>query len=68
MLKKHSNDSRLKTLFILIGVFCLVYGIGMEFIQKYFITNRSFDSGDIIADGIGCVLGVFYSRKRYKKK
>ena len=29
------------------------YGIAMEFVQKYYIVNRSFDLYDIIADGIG---------------
>ena len=40
----------------------------MEFIQKFFIPNRSFDLGDIIADGVGCVVGVFVSTTRYIKK
>jgi hypothetical protein len=40
----------------------------MEFVQKYFINNRSFDEGDIIADAAGCTLGVLFSLKRYIKK
>ncbi len=40
----------------------------MEFVQKYFIPNRSFDVGDIIADGIGCAIGfVLSARPLYKK-
>jgi VanZ family protein len=68
MLKKNPDGIRLRTLFIWIGLASLAYGIGMEFVQKYFIPNRSFDVGDIIADGFGCTLGVIYSSRRYVKK
>ena len=40
------------------------YGIAMEFVQKYFVPFRSFDLGDIIADGVGCLAGFFYSIKK----
>jgi VanZ family protein len=39
----------------------------MEFIQKYFIPNRSFDVGDIIADGIGCIIGGIVAGRYIKK-
>ena len=68
MLKIYSANTRLRTVFILIGLLSLSYGVGMEFVQKYFINNRSFDEGDIIADAVGCSLGVFFSLKRYIKK
>lgn len=68
MLKIYPVGTRLRTIFIWIGLLCLLYGIGMEFVQKYFIKNRSFDGGDIIADALGCTLGIFFSRKRYIKK
>ena len=42
-----------------------LYGIAMEFVQKYFIPFRSFDFGDIIADGIGCVAGYYFSVKKF---
>ena len=67
MLKIYSDGTRLRTIFIWIGLLCLIYGVGMEFVQKYFIKNRSFDTGDIIADAAGCILGVFFSLKRYVK-
>ncbi|HET9826714.1 MAG TPA: VanZ family protein [Chitinophagaceae bacterium] len=51
-----------------IAFYCLLYGVAMEFIQKYFIPNRSFDPGDIVADGIGSILGAFLSTKWYIKK
>ena len=40
----------------------------IEFIQRNFIPNRSFDMGDVVADGVGALVGVFYSIKRYIKK
>ena len=39
----------------------------MEFIQKYFIPNRSFDVGDIVADGVGCAAGLLISLRLYIK-
>ena len=68
LLKLNFNSSGLKKNFILISVVWLLYGIGMEFIQKYFVINRSFDTGDIIADGAGCLAGLFFRLSRYIKK
>jgi VanZ family protein len=68
MLTKYAVGTKLRALFIWIGLVGLAYGIGMEFVQKYFINNRSFDVGDIMADSVGCTLGVFFSMKRYLKK
>ena len=59
---------KLKKIIVIIGIVSLLYGVGMEFVQKYFINNRSFDNGDIIADAVGCTLGVLFSLGRYIKK
>ena len=40
----------------------------MEFIQKYFATNRSFDLTDILADSIGTCLGLVLIIKFSKQK
>ena len=45
----------------------LAYGITMEFIQQYFVVNRSFDPGDIVADAIGCIIGYWFSFRYIKK-
>ena len=52
----------LKRRFILILVVGCVYGIGMEFIQKYFIPNRNFDILDIVADTVGAISGFLIVR------
>ncbi len=41
---------KLKTLFFLVFLVAAANGIIMEFVQRDYIPNRSFDEGDIIAD------------------
>jgi VanZ family protein len=57
-----------RKVFLTVGLSCLCYGIVMEFIQGYWIPNRSFDWGDIIADAVGCFIAVAYCTGRYIKK
>ena len=45
-----------RRLLLLIALLALGYGIALEFVQKYWIPNRSFDGWDILADGIGSFL------------
>jgi VanZ family protein len=66
--KLNIDRTNLKNVFILLAIVWLAYGTGMEFVQKYFIPNRSFDTGDILADGVGCIVGLVYSTRRYIKK
>lgn len=63
--KKYIKNIKLTKTFIVIGLLCLGYGIGMEFVQKYFVANRSFDTGDIIADAVGCTIGFLYSNRKF---
>lgn len=44
-------------LFSLVVVVTL-YGLAIEFIQKYLVANRSFDMYDLLADGLGAVAGA----------
>lgn len=64
-LEKHK---KLFLFFILISIVFIGYGIAIEYVQQNFIKNRSFDTGDIIADTVGCVLGLFFSRGRFIQK
>jgi VanZ family protein len=66
--KKGIVADRKKRVFINLAIVCLLYGIGMEFIQKYFIPNRSFDLVDILSDGAGSFLGAIFSIRFYKHR
>lgn len=68
MLQKIYEKEQLKNIFVWVAIIWTIYGGGMEFVQRYFIPNRSFDIGDIIADAVGCTVGVVYSIGRYIKK
>ena len=37
---------------------CILYGIGMEFYQKYFVHSRSLDVIDMLADAMGAVVAL----------
>ncbi|AHF17753.1 hypothetical protein NIASO_13715 [Niabella soli DSM 19437] len=54
--------------FITVGIVALIYGIVMEFVQRYWVPGRSFDVTDMIADGVGCVIGLAASKYLLKKK
>jgi len=64
---KNFSGKKLR-LFLVIIIGCFFYGIIMEFVQKYFIPGRSFDIGDILADGIGSIIGGFIAARTYIKK
>jgi len=50
-----------------IAMYAWIYGILMEFVQKYWVPNRSFDVTDIIADGAGCLLAYLWLKRRLAK-
>ena len=39
-------------------ILCIVFGIGMEFYQKYFVPSRGFEVGDMLADAMGALLAL----------
>ncbi|MGX5818423.1 VanZ family protein [Chitinophaga lutea] len=48
----------------------VLYGVAIEFIQKYFAENRSFDMLDVLADGLGAIAGALiftFVGKRFLK-
>jgi len=59
---------KFREIFLRITILSMIYGIGMEVVQHYFIPLRSFAYGDIIADGLGSVAGYFISVNRFVKK
>jgi VanZ family protein len=56
-----------------IAWYCLVtasgilFGISMEFVQEYWVINRSFELADIFADSAGCLLALAVVVTRGKK-
>jgi VanZ family protein len=54
--RKNFRSRKLSRLFFLIFIISCAYGIGMEYVQKYFIPGRDYDQGDIIADMMGAAL------------
>ena len=50
------------SLYILIVMLAIVYGIAMEYVQKYFTKDRSFDVTDMLADAFGTFLGYLLFR------
>jgi hypothetical protein len=55
--KRPIPPKRLLRLFFTVFVIAVIYGIGSEYVQKYFIPGRDFDEADIIFDMIGASIG-----------
>lgn len=66
--KRVSEAERLLKLFFLWYVVGNIYGIGSEYIQKYWIPGRDYDQADIIADMIGAGLAYGVSNLWFTKK
>lgn len=59
MVHSLSNNPTQKIIYALfITLFVIVYGVVIEFVQRDYIPNRSFDIWDIIADAVGSI-GAF---------
>lgn len=52
---KFLKTVRAKALTILV---CILYGIAMEFYQKYFVPSRGFEVTDMLADAAGAFLAL----------
>lgn len=64
---KSTSGINIKKIFITITILSIIYGIGMEIVQHYFIRSRSFAYGDMIANAIGSIAGYFISVNRFQK-
>ena len=54
--------------FILISILFIAWGLGVEFIQKYYAYHRSFDLYDWAADTIGVMIAFFVLQKLAKMR
>jgi VanZ family protein len=61
LVKQEKNNNSYRQSVVILIVACL-YGIAMEYVQKYFIPNRYFDIYDIVADIVGAVTGFLFVR------
>lgn len=57
-----------KPIILIIAIAGLLYGIAMEFVQKYFIPFRSCELNDMIADGIGSFLSYGWWYRKFRKE
>lgn len=58
-------------LLIYIAILCALYGVAMEYVQKYLVFERDFDYFDMLADSVGCILAYFADiilKQRLEKK
>ena len=62
------DEATAKSWFTKVVVYVILYGILMEFVQKYFVYGRSFDLIDIVFDSLGSLAGLVVIRKFYGKK
>jgi VanZ family protein len=61
-----SGTAGLTRKLLIIAIFVTCYGLGMEFVQKYLVVNRSFDMGDVVADAAGAFLPLVIMRLQRK--
>ena len=69
LLKSKNGSAKL---FLLIALCSIIYGVLMEFVQKYLAFERDFDLLDIIADSVGSILALiwlfYFLRRRQSVK
>jgi VanZ family protein len=61
-------DSIVRSWFLRIAMYVILYGIAMEFVQKYLVKGRSFDVVDIVFDAIGSLVGLMVMNEYFTKK
>lgn len=61
--KSPLSNTRRQQWFLLIALTGIFYGIAVEFIQREMNLGRAFEIKDVIADGIGCAIGYWLSKK-----
>lgn len=65
--KSNLTPIQQRNTFVVVALLAVFYGIAIEFAQKYYIPNRSFDGFDIVADSFGaCTACVLYIRQVVK--
>ncbi|WP_205509490.1 VanZ family protein [Longitalea arenae] len=57
---RRNHKSKWLQIIVALTLFSVGLGIGLEFLQRDYIPNRSFDGIDIIADTAGAVIAAVY--------
>lgn len=62
------NNPASRTSMIVIAFLCILYGVFLEVLQEYVFTDRTGSVPDLIANGAGSILGLFFfgRLKNYK--
>lgn len=62
---ERGNNPFLKTVRAkaLILIICILYGIGMEYYQKFYVPSRGFEVADMLADAVGAILALILFEK-----
>lgn len=58
----------IKAWFLKIASYAVVYGILMEYVQRFFVQDRSFDVADMAVDALGSLVGLLIAVQAYSKK
>lgn len=66
--KISTKRSIITAVFLKIALYVILYGVIMEFVQKFFTSTRSFDVADILFDSIGSLSGLLVIRQYTSKK
>jgi|GEM_PF-280504 len=57
------DKAKTKNAIVMATVISCLYGMGMEYVQKYFTNHtRDFSYEDMAADAIGAIIGYFFTR------
>nr|WP_262901953.1 VanZ family protein [Pinibacter aurantiacus] len=59
--RNHFYSKQLTKFLLILFLLSTANGILLEFVQKYYIPNRSFDLFDIVADTCGAAAGFLFS-------
>jgi len=57
---RRNDKSKWQQIIVLLTLFSIGLGIGLEFLQRDYIPNRSFDVYDILADSTGAIIAALY--------
>jgi len=63
-----TSVKRIKTIIILVFIYCFTLGVSIEILQKYIFINRGADIIDVIFNVTGIIFGIFLYLKIKKLK